>query len=117
MEAVPTLLEACAETPSVARHTSKAVRRYLEAAVAANIRGAYASDLQHFVDWGGTIPAAAAFRRREGCDPVPRAVSRMWPEYRKLAAARSSTGFAIRCALLGISQLHATVPRVCRRMC
>ena len=36
-----------------------AVRRYLEAAVTANTRRAYAADLRHFVAWGGNIPAGA----------------------------------------------------------
>jgi len=37
---------------------SDAVRGYLEAALSENTRRAYQSDLEHFTDWGGTIPAS-----------------------------------------------------------
>ncbi len=35
-----------------------AVRDYVQAALSANTRRAYRSDLQHFIAWGGSIPAS-----------------------------------------------------------
>jgi len=34
-----------------------AVREYVQAALSNNTRRAYRSDLQHFIAWGGSIPA------------------------------------------------------------
>jgi hypothetical protein len=34
-----------------------AVRDYVLAAISSNIQRAYQSDLQHFIAWGGTVPA------------------------------------------------------------
>ena len=34
------------------------VKTYVHAAVSDNTRRAYRSDLRHFLDWGGTIPAS-----------------------------------------------------------
>jgi hypothetical protein len=34
------------------------VKNYVHAAVSDNTRRAYRSDLKHFLDWGGTIPAS-----------------------------------------------------------
>ena len=34
-----------------------AIREYVQAALSDNTRRAYRSDLQHFIDWGGSIPA------------------------------------------------------------
>jgi len=42
---------------TVLRVHSVAVQGYLEAALSKNTRRAYRSDLKHFTDWGGTIPA------------------------------------------------------------
>lgn len=39
---------------------SDTVRGYLAAAISDNTRRAYRSDLRHFFDWGGTIPASPA---------------------------------------------------------
>ena len=46
------------ETPAGAlRVPCDAVKGYLDAALSENTRRAYRSDLRHFTDWGGTIPA------------------------------------------------------------
>ena len=37
---------------------SDAVQGYLDAALSENTRRAYRSDLKHFTDWGGTVPAS-----------------------------------------------------------
>ena len=36
---------------------SDAVQGYLDAALSENTRRAYRSDLKHFTDWGGSVPA------------------------------------------------------------
>lgn len=55
MRQVETQIE---ESGSALSVPSDAVQGYLEAALSENTRRAYRSDLKHFTDWGGTIPAS-----------------------------------------------------------
>ena len=43
---------------SALRVPGAAVQGYLEAALSENTRRAYRSDLRHFTDWGGIVPAS-----------------------------------------------------------
>ena len=41
----------------VEQHEHPGVASYVRAAVSENTRRAYRSDLEHFLDWGGSLPA------------------------------------------------------------
>jgi len=91
-----------------------AVARYADAALAANTRRAYRSDLRHYLAWGGKVPADADTLARYLSDHAPslspstllRRLAAISCAHRALGAPDPTKANLVRRVLQGIRRIH-----------
>ena len=96
------------------RDISSSVRKYLGEAISENTKRAYRSDLDHFLSWGGSIPATdvlvAEYLAGQAAALAPSTLSRRLASIAKAHAAKGlsspTTSELVRSTLRGIKRAH-----------
>ena len=98
------------------------VKTYVHAGVSDNTRRAYRSDLRHFLDWGGTVPAsdvvlAAYLAQHAGTLSVAtlaRRVASISKAHRAKGLPNPARSELVRSMLRGIRRAHGQPQRLAR---
>jgi site-specific recombinase XerD len=101
------------------RSSDPNVQRFLAAAHAHNTSRAYASDLKHYLDWGGTVPASAEevarylahYAETLSCATLSRRVTALGRAHRQRGFASPTHSELVRATLHGIRRSKGTAQK------
>ncbi len=105
-------------------HLSPTVRAYVRGAISESTRRAYQSDLRHFLDWGGTVPATdvtvagylAAHAGALGVATLARRVASISKAHGAHGLPNPTKSELVKATLRGIRRAHGTPQRRAKPM-